>query len=185
MIKRLVVTGYKPHELRIFQENHPGIRYIKKAIRKELEQLLEDGLEWVLISGQLGVEIWTAEEVMDLQLGYPQLKYAVLSPFLDQEKRWKEVQQEKYQEILFHADFHRCISNRPYEGPWQYRAKDQFLLRNSDGLLILYDEEHGGSPKYMKELAEKYAETTDYPIITITGYDLQLLVEEEQYSQWN
>ena len=31
-LKRLVVTGYKQHELGIFDDKHPGIVYIKKAI---------------------------------------------------------------------------------------------------------------------------------------------------------
>lgn len=184
MIKRLVITGYKPHELRIFHENHPGIYFIKKAIRQELENLLQDGLEWVITSGQPGVEMWALEVVLNLQEEYSQLKYAVLPPFLDQEKRWKEHIQEKYHELLLHADFHQTISNRPYEGPWQYRAKDKFLLRNSDALLLIYDEDQEGSPKFIKELAVPHAEKNDYPIITITSYDLQLLVEEEQFNQW-
>ena len=36
--------------------------------------------------GQLGVEIWAAEVVMELQMEYPHLKYAVITPFLEQEK---------------------------------------------------------------------------------------------------
>ena len=184
MIKRLVITGYKPYELRIFQENHPGIKYIKKAIRRELEKLLAEGLEWIITSGQPGVEMWTVEVVFELQEKYPDLKYAILPPFLDQEKRWREHLQEKYHELLLHADFHQPISNRPYEGPWQYRARDKFLLRNSDALLLVYDEEQEGSPKFIKNLAEQYAKRKNYPIIMITSYDLQLLVEEEQFYDW-
>lgn len=184
MIKRLVVSGYRPHELGIFHENHPGIAYIKKAIQQELEHLLQEGLEWVITSGQPGVEMWALEVVIELQEEYPHLKYAVLPPFCDQEKRWKEHLQEKYHELLLHADFHQCITNRPYEGSWQYRAKDQFLIRNSDALLLVYDDEYAGSPKFIKEKAEHYAETFDYSIFMITRYDLQILVEEEQFNQW-
>ncbi|GAA3327349.1 hypothetical protein GCM10020331_066930 [Ectobacillus funiculus] len=48
---------------------------------------LEEGLEWVLISGQLGVELWTAEVVFELQMEYPDLKLAVFTPFLEQEEK--------------------------------------------------------------------------------------------------
>ena len=65
ILKRLVVTGYKPHELGIFDDKHPGVRFIKKALEKRLIALLDDGLEWVIISGQLGIETWAVEVVID------------------------------------------------------------------------------------------------------------------------
>lgn len=33
MVKRLVVTGYKAHELGIFNDSHPGIAIIKKRLK--------------------------------------------------------------------------------------------------------------------------------------------------------
>ena len=49
MIQSLYVSGYRPHELGIFNEKHPGIQIIKKAIENELRSLIEDGLEWVIV----------------------------------------------------------------------------------------------------------------------------------------
>ncbi|MDL0419090.1 DUF1273 domain-containing protein [Caldifermentibacillus hisashii] len=182
MMKRLVITGYKPHELGIFHSNHPGIPYIKKAIKKQLIPLLEEGLEWVLLSGQLGVETWAAEVIMDLQCEYPKLKYAVITPFLDQEKNWKEEKQEKYEEILLNADFHSTVTKKPYEGPWQFVAKNKFFIRNSDGLLLVYDDEKVGSPQYILKMAKIYAETHDYQLLVINSDDLQALIDEEMYN---
>lgn len=185
MLKRLVISGYKQHELGVFDDKHPGVAIIKKAIRRQLIQLIEEEqLEWVILSGQLGVETWAAEVIMDLQMDFPQLKYAVITPFLDQEKNWKEDKQEKYQEILMFADHHTSVTNRPYEGPWQFREKNKFVIRNTDGMLIVYDDEKGGSPKYIKEYADEYAEQNNYRIIVIDSYDLQAIVEEEMYEQW-
>ena len=87
-MKRLVVTGYKQHELGIFDDQHPGIEYIKKAIKSRFLDLLDEGLEWVIVSGQLGVEAWAVEVVIELKEIYPELKYAVITPFLEQEKNW-------------------------------------------------------------------------------------------------
>lgn len=181
MVKRLVVTGYKSFELGVFNDKHPGIQYIKKAIKKQLLNLLEDGLEWVIISGQLGVELWAAEVVYELQEDYPELKLAIILAFLNQEKSWKEEKQEYYQSILASADFVDVVSKREYEGPWQLSAKNRFLLEHSDGLLALYDDEKEGSPKYITEGAVKRALSTDYKVFTITSYDIQLIVEEEQF----
>ena len=142
MIKRLVITGYKAHELGIFNDKHPGIGIIKKALEDRLTPLLDNGLEWVIVSGQPGVETWAAETVIDLQDTFPDLKFAVITPFQEQEKNWNEAKQEAYQFILAHADYSVSLTKRPYEAPWQFIERDKFLLRNSDGILIVYDEEN-------------------------------------------
>jgi uncharacterized phage-like protein YoqJ len=183
LLKVIAVTGYKPFELGIFQGNHPGIGYIKKALARQLVTLIEDGLEWVIISGQLGVELWAAEVVFDLQLEYPQLQLAVITPFLEQEENWNEANRELYEFVISQADFVDSITKKKYESPAQFRLKNQFFITKSAGLLMVYDEEHEGSPKYMLEAAKKRAETQDYPIIFITSYDLQAIVEEEQFNQ--
>jgi uncharacterized phage-like protein YoqJ len=67
MVKRLIVTGYKPHELGIFDDKHPGVVIIKKALESQLIAQIDEGLEWVIISGQLGVEMWAAEVVLELK----------------------------------------------------------------------------------------------------------------------
>ena len=68
--------------------------------------MIEDGLEWVLISGQLGVELWAAEVVFDLQMEFPDLKLAVITPFLDQEASWNEKNKEWYESVLGTSRFH-------------------------------------------------------------------------------
>lgn len=184
MIKRLVITGYKAHELGIFDDKHAGIPIIKQAIKERLVPLIEEGLEWIIMTGALGVETWAAEIVMDLQLEYPELKYAIMTPFLDQEKRWNEAKQEKYEMILSLADYTTSLTNRPYEAPWQFIESNKFLIQHSDGILIVYDEENEGSPKYIKKLAAQYADKFDYEILLINAYDLQLIAEEEQMKKW-
>lgn len=180
MVKVLAVSGYKPFELGIFQKDHIAASYITKAIKKNLEAMLDDELEWVLISGQLGVELWAAEAVFELQLEHPDLKLAVITPFLDQEVKWNEKNQEWYESILARADYIASVTNKGYEKPWQFRLKNQFFLEKSDGLLLVYDPEKEGSPKYLYELALEYQKTKAYSVQLLTFYDLQSVVEEDQ-----
>jgi uncharacterized phage-like protein YoqJ len=184
-MKRLWITGYKAHEL-FYSSTDPGIDFVKKAIEKRLrEQIENEELEWVIISGQQGTELWATEVVFQLQEEYPQLKLAVITPFLDQEKKWKEEKQEEYQMILEQADFVSTVTKRPYEGPWQFRARDQFLLDHTDGIVLFYDEDgKEGSPKYIKEKAMKRYEEYGYEVITISAFDIQDIVEEEQQKDW-
>jgi uncharacterized phage-like protein YoqJ len=182
LTKVVTISGYKSHELGIFKKDHDSVTYIKAAIRKEIISLLDDGLEWILISGQMGVELWAAEVVFDLQGEYPQLQLAVLTPFLDQESKWSDTNKEWYESVLIQADFVDAISKKPYEKPWQFRLKNQYFIEKSNALLLLYDTEKDGSPKYLYEMAKAYQQKHDYPIRLITFYDIQTLVEEEQYN---
>ncbi len=112
-MKILVVTGCKPMELNIFSEEDSRIEFVKKAIEKRLIGFIEEGLEWVLISGQMGVEIWTAEVVLDLKETYD-IHIGVIPPFENQESRWPEPLQHKYQE------------REKWEG-WEKRGKIHLL----------------------------------------------------------
>ncbi|QED48386.1 DUF1273 domain-containing protein [Cytobacillus dafuensis] len=176
-----VVSGYKPYEIGIFKNDDPAVLYIKTAIKANLISLLEDGLEWVMISGQLGTELWAAEVVFDLQLeGYEDLKLAVITPFMNQEESWKESNREWYESIIIQADFVDSVSRKPYENSWQFRLKNQFFIQKSDVLLLFYDTEKEGSPKYIYEEAKKEQEKNEYEIRLINFDDLQVIVEEEQ-----
>jgi uncharacterized phage-like protein YoqJ len=183
LIKVLAVSGYKPFELGIFKNDHPSVVFIKAAIKKSLLPLIEEGLEWVLISGQLGVELWAAEVVYELQLEYPEIKLAVITPFLLQESSWSDNNKEWYETILAQADFVDSVSKKGYEKPWQFRIKNQFIIEKSDGLLLFYDHEKEGNPKYIYEMAMHYQDQQNYPIHLITFYDLQVIVEEEEYNR--
>ncbi|WJE54160.1 DUF1273 domain-containing protein [Bacillus cereus] len=180
-MKVVAVTGYKPFELGIFKNDHPGVSCIKKAVRRKLLAFVEEGLEWVIISGQLGVELWAAEVVFEMQLEYPDLKLAVFTPFLEQEESWKEGNREYYESILAQADHVDSITKRKYESPEQFRLKNQFFIEKSEALLAVYDEEKPGSPKYIVEAAKKKGEIENYHSYFILFSDLQDIIEEEQW----
>ncbi len=114
-------------------------------------------MEWILISGQLGTELWAAETAYDLREEYPELKVAVITPFYGQEEKWKEPNKEMYEAVLAQADYEESLTHRPYESPLQFRQKNAFFIEKSDALLLLYDPEMEGSPKYMLASRQKNA----------------------------
>jgi uncharacterized phage-like protein YoqJ len=182
VIKKLAVTGYKSQELGIFKHDHYAITYIKKAFQKRLIPLIDEGLEWVIISGQLGTELWIAELVFDLQIEYPDIKLAILTPYLNQEANWNETNKEMYEFILSQADFVDSITKRPYESPGQLKLKNQYLVQKSDALLVFYDEERQGSPTFMVKEARKKSERKKYDVIYISSYDIEEIVSEERFN---
>ncbi|HEY9577005.1 MAG TPA: DUF1273 domain-containing protein [Pseudobacillus sp.] len=177
------VAGYKPHELGIFKQDDPAVFFIKKALGNELRRLLEEGMEWLLISGQLGVECWAAEVLFQLKEEFPSVKLAVLTPFLQQHENWKEDNQRYYEEILSKADFVDSVSREPYRSPAQFRNKNQLFLQKATGLLAVYDEERAGSPQYLWNMARTFQQNRPFEIRQVTFYDLQLIAEEEQLKE--
>ncbi|WP_205524820.1 DUF1273 domain-containing protein [Paenibacillus sp. ALJ109b] len=181
MLKNVLITGYRAHELQIFGQKHEGIPFIKKAISSRLTPLVEDGLEWVLTPGQYGVDLWACEVVLELKKTFPDLKLSIITAFQNPEEQWKEDKQEYYRSILQGVDYYGAISRQPYIGPWQFTARDDLLLRKSDGLLLVYDEDAGdGSPRFIKEKAVKKQQNEDYTIISITSEDIQSVAEDER-----
>ncbi|KGX87925.1 SLOG family protein [Pontibacillus litoralis] len=176
-MKVVTVTGYKPMELGIFKADDRNIQYVKQTIKRRLISLIEEGLEWILLSGQMGVEMWTGEILLELQEEYD-IKFAFIPPFLHQERRWPEPQQHQYHRLFERANFAQVLHNKAYEGPHQFQRKDQWLIEKSDGCIILYDEETGGSPKYFVHKAKAYQQSHSYEIVYITPFDIQETMEE-------
>ncbi|MED4126993.1 DUF1273 domain-containing protein [Shouchella miscanthi] len=165
----ILVTGYKMHELGVFNESHEGVIWIKYVFKKRIIALIEEGVTWFITSGQLGVEQWAMDVVNELQEEYPHIKLGLLTPFEEQESKWNERLKELYHERLDKADFVDSISKRPYENPMQLKVKNDFLVQKTDGLLVLYDEEKEGSPLFYM----KVAQAMDKPIFVISPEEIE------------
>ncbi|MHA0858131.1 DUF1273 domain-containing protein [Paenibacillus sp. CMAA1364] len=178
-MKNLLVTGYRAHELNIYDQKHKGIPYIQKAITRKLIPLIEDGLEWVITPGQYGVDLWTCEAAISLKEQYPQLKCSIITAFLNQEEKWKDDKKDYYHQILRNVDYYNAVSNQPYSGIWQFTARDDLLFRKTDGILLVYDEDAGeGSPKFFKDKALKKQQQDGYIYININSDDIQSGIDE-------
>lgn len=185
-MKTLLVTGYRAHELGIYDSKHQAIPYIKKALTRRLLPLIEEGLEWVITPGQYGVDLWACEVVLALKQQYPELKLGIITAHAAPEEKWKEEKQNEYRRIIAGADYYGAVSNAPYDGSWQFRARDELLFRKSDGILLFYDEEAAeGSPKFMKEKAVKLHAESDYELLLMHAEEIQSMAEEESRSDYD
>ncbi|MDQ0058493.1 DUF1273 domain-containing protein [Paenibacillus harenae] len=182
-MKNLLVTGYRAHELQIFNQKHKGIGYIQKALTNKLIPIIEDGLEWVITPGQYGVDLWACEAVIALKQSYPQLKLSIIAAYCNPEENWKDDKKEYFQQLLKGVDYYSSVSNQPYNGVWQLTARDDLLFRKTDGILLVYDDDAAeGSPRYMKQKALKKHDADGYAYITLTSEEIQDAANEESYS---
>lgn len=183
MIKTIYITGYKPFELNIFKDDAPEVYYLKQFIEHKLKQLIDEGLEWVLVQGQLGIELWAAEVVLSLKATYPELKLGIITPFYGHTERWNDVNKSKYMQIEQQADFVDSVFHTNYEGPHQFQQTDQFMLDHTDQTILIYDEEQEASPKFFKTKLVEFKDKTNYTCDIVTFDELTEFINDLQWSQ--
>ncbi|MCE4957043.1 DUF1273 domain-containing protein [Macrococcoides caseolyticum] len=183
-MKTIYITGYKPYELGIFNNNQPEVRFIKLFLQDKIKTYLEEGLEWVIIQGNLGTELWAAEVVIRLKKHYD-IKLGIISPFLNHFEKWNEDNQAYYQQILSRADYTNSVFHDQYKGGYMFSLANQFILDNTEGTILFYDDELIGSPKYFKKTLVDFMQENQYNMDSISLFDLSEFVNEYLREQEN
>lgn len=146
-------------------------RLLKKVIQRDLTRLLEQGVEWLIFTGNLGFEVWVLEVAKELQQNYD-FQMATIFTFEDQGENWNEVNQEKLNHFK-QVDFVKYAYPH-YENPSQFRDYNHFLLNNTDGAYIFYDEENETNLKYLYQMMKSQEQ---YFIKKLTFDDLNEVAE--------
>ena len=167
----VLVVGYKAFDLGIFGDKDQRLKIIKAAIRRDLIYLLEDGMKWLVFTGNLGFEAWVLEVAKELQEEY-NFQLATIFIFENQGENWNEVNQEKLANFK-NVDFIK-YAYPSYENPSQFRTYNQFLLESTDGAYLFYDEENETKLKYLYQMMK---ENEQYHIKNLTFDDLNEMAE--------
>lgn len=174
-MRRLWVTGYRSYEINTFKDDDPKVTVIKNVLRQRIKDLLDEDNDefWVITGPQLGTEQWAAQVAVDLRKEYRQLKVAIMLPFADFAGKWNAENQRKLAELRQKVNFSKEVTAKPYESPEQLRLYQQFMITHTDRLLMVYDPDHPGKPKYDYRMAQEYGERADYPLNLIDFDELQ------------
>lgn len=174
-MRRLWITGYRSYELNTFQDDDPKIKVIKRVLKQRLTSLLDEDSDefWVITGPQLGTEQWAATVAADLRKDYHQLKVALMLPYAEFSSKWNTANQEKLARLRQRVNFSREVTAKPYESPEQLRLYQQFMLTHTDRLLMVYDPDHPGKPKYDYRAAQRFADRGNYPVDLIDFDELQ------------
>lgn len=167
----VLVVGYKAFDLGIFGDKDQRLKIIKAAIRRDLIYLLENGMKWLVFTGNLGFEVWVLEVAKELQEEY-NFQLATIFIFENQGENWNEVNQEKLANFK-NVDFIK-YAYPSYENPSQFRTYNQFLLESTDGAYLFYDEENETKLKYLYQMMK---ENEQYHIKKLTFDDLNEMAE--------
>ncbi len=179
-MRRLWLTGYRSYELNAFQDDDPKAAVVKRVLTQRLTSLLEEDDDefWVITGPQLGVEQWGAAVALELKKNFRQLKVAMMLPFADFGQQWNATNRDRLLNLRDRVDFAREVTTKPYESPEQLRLYQRFMLDHTDSMLMVYDPDHPGKPKYDYELAHKYGDQQDYLVDLVDFDELQEVAME-------
>ncbi|EQC87516.1 DUF1273 domain-containing protein [Lactococcus cremoris] len=168
----LLIMGYTSFDLGIFNEKDIKVSIIKKTIRRKLINFLEEGLRWVIFTGNLGFEYWALEVAKELQTDY-EFQIGTIFPFETHGQNWNENNQIKLASFK-QVDFVK-YAFEAYENPGQFRQYNEFLLENTEGSFVFYDEENETK---LKNMVEKMKQSSNYEVYLLNFEDLQETFEE-------
>ena len=89
-----LVLGYSAFDLGLFSDKDSRLKLIKKAIRRDLEAMAEDGVTWLVFTGTLGFEYWVLEVAQEMKTEYG-FQLATIFAFETHGENWNEGNQMK------------------------------------------------------------------------------------------
>ena len=167
----VLVLGYSAFDLGLFNDKDIRIGIIKTAIRRDLERLAEEGLNWLVFTGTLGFEYWVLQVAQDMKADYG-FQLATIFDFETHGSNWNEANQAKLSEFK-QVDFVKYAYPH-YERKGQLRDYQQFLLENTDGCYLFYDEEKESKLGYFYQMMKNQE---NYVTRRLTFEDLNELAE--------
>lgn len=155
MSKICCFTGHRPNKFSFkYNEMHPDCIKIKALLKEEIEKTIKDGYDYFISGMALGVDMWVAEAVIELQKTYPNIKFEVAVPCANQECTWPEISQNRYRHILMHADLLYYVSRKPYQ-PYLMLQRDKYMVDKSSRLIAVFDGSSGGTKHTFDYAIEK------------------------------
>lgn len=146
-------TGHRPDKLGGYGPS-PTQDRVRQAIRNTLTgppplpQSIERRVTAAISGMALGVDQWAAE--ICVELGIP---FTAAVPFVGQERRWPEDSQRRYQLLLQKAYNIVVVSPGGYH-PWKMQARNEWMVKNSDVLLAVWDGSGGGTANCVRYAQE-------------------------------
>lgn len=188
-LEKILISGYRSYEMNIFDQNDPKYLYLKEFLKNRIIRFIEEGVKWFVIGGQLGVELWAGEIILELQDDYPDIHLAIILPYTSFEESWNESNQELFKRVTYQADYVNYSSNKDYDSPSQLKGNQVFMIRNTDGAFLVYDRMNeasaDGKPKYLHDLIEIYQNQADYSLELASFDEIEFFIHDyiENYGE--
>ena len=124
------------------------------VVKKEIENLIERGVDTFFNGMALGFDMLTAEIVLLLKKKYKHIRLIVCIPYLGQEKYYGAEDKKRYVKILSKADEKVCLSDGYYKGCML--ARDRYMADRADVLFAYCRKNTGGTAYTLSYFKNKY-----------------------------
>ncbi|WP_099974787.1 SLOG family protein [Lactobacillus terrae] len=171
LLKNLWITGYRSYELGIFKDDDLKVKVIKNYFKNRIINYIENGVEWILTGANLGTEMIIGEVVEELKQENYQIELAVIIPYQNFEGNWNDSNKQKLNIFLRKADYFSYLSDLSYTNYVQLINWQSFMLKHTDGVLMFYDLENVGKPKYDYKAVIKYIEKNPDYSLELVDFD--------------
>ncbi len=139
-------TGHRPEKL----------KQSEIQVREALRMGIRNALKWkytTFITGMApGVDIWAAEEILDLKKEKPEIRLVCAIPYDGFSQNWDDVWKEKYSDVKSAADEVYFICPKKQRSAPVVR--DKWMVDHSSMVIAVYNGEKGGT-RTTVEYAEK------------------------------
>ena len=143
-IRKVAFTGYRPSKLPFgFNEEDVRCMDFKKRLHNTLESLIWQGYRHFLSGGALGMDMYAAEAVMELQKQYPGICLEMVSPFDSQTEKWGTEYKKRHDYLFENADI-VTMTGHVYTKSALF-TRNRYLVNSADLLLAAYDGQPGGT----------------------------------------
>ena len=155
-LHRCCFTGHRPEKL-IRSENE-----IKAALRKQINQAVDDGFTVFITGMARGVDLWAAEIVLNLRKRNDSIKLICAIPHEGFESNWSTDWKRLYHYVQDNADLVRVIGKNYYSGIHQLR--NEWMVNHSARVIAVFNGEPSGTKNTID-----YAYRQGIPVVRIEG----------------
>lgn len=135
---RCCFTGHRPEKLSISEKEAKYI--LHNAI---LNAITNEGKRTFISGMARGIDIWAAEEVLEIKKEFPDVKLIAAIPYSGFETRWSENWKNRYENILKQADYIKVVNPKYSKDCFQKR--NEWMVDHSSLVLALWNGEPSGT----------------------------------------
>lgn len=161
-------TGHRPQKLPWgYDEEWEDCIKLKLKLAYEIEAIRKKGVTTFISGMAIGVDMWSAEIVLDLKRAYPQdtIKLIAAIPFEGQANKWSVEYRERYFDILAQVD--QDITLHEHHTKSCMHERNRFMVDNSAYMIAVFNGDKGGTANTLH-----YAESKGLNIVIINPNDL-------------